>query len=507
MKALITKTMLCVSFAALALTSCELDQNPVGSIREDEAWEKVTDADKFYIGLLSALRGVSGGSNVYVTEAQADLFNITLNASSLNQEHKWTFTTQQFAGDNIWASNYGLIGSANYILDNINRIPADEDEKEYLQTYVGVCHMARAYAYINMLPRYCVNYENEEQAATAYGLSIVENVDIKAKPARASLKETYEYIFNELDLAESLIYDEGTLDEPGLDLLTALRARACLLHKDYDKAIECCDVLIDAYPLIDNESNFSKMWSDDTGSEIIYQPSFSIYERGGSYNPVFISYSDKDKAYEPYFLPSQGLLDLYSARDYRKDVYFTQVTVQALTNRADRVWMFNKYPGNSQYLYQGETSGNILLVNCNQVKAVRVAEMYLIAAESCLFKAQPDEEKAKEYLNALRAARGLERKSDQITSTGAELVQDMKNEWVRELVGEGFRLDCLKRWGDPMQRMKEQQFKNVKLLNDEPGCLGFKAEANDMRFLWEIPTQELQANENIKDQRNWNVTF
>lgn len=511
------KTILCASLAAMTFSSCELDQYPEGSILEKESWESIEDVDKYYIGLLSAFRGVSGGANVYVTEVQSDLFNVTRNASSLNQEHKWEFTTSQFAGDNIWANNYALIRYANHLLDNIDRVGQNEENKDdedvqaYLNEYKGTCHLARAYAYANMLPRYCVNYENEAQAEQAFGLPKVETVDLDYKPHRGTLKATFDNVFKELDLAEELLTSEGGIDEPGLDVVTAVRARVCLMHKDYDEAIKLCQKLMKNYDLVDDANSFKAIWTSDKGSEIIFQPSFSIYERGGSYNPVFISYSDAQSAWTPYFLPTQGLIDMYTDRDFRKDAYFTQVKVKAQTDEQNRVWMFNKYPGNPAYLYSNEYSQitGVPLGSFNQVKAIRLAEFYLIAAEAALFKANPDEDLAKKYLLELRECRGLTRNSDKKVvneASGDDLVKVMKDEWIREMVGEGFRLDCLKRWHDGFTRMTPQEFNN-NILNRELHTVELTVDADNPRFLWEIPRQDQQANENLKGENNWNFTY
>ena len=129
-------------------------------------------------------------------------------------------------------------------------------------------------------------------------------------------------------------------------------------------------------------------------------------------------------------------------------------------------------------------------------KAFRSAELYLIAAESSLKKASRDEDAARGYLNELRAARGAS--EIQADCTGDELDQMMEDEWAREFAGEGFRLDCLKRWHKGFTRMKAQSFP-VNILR--PDALNLKVEANDKRFVWEIPSQDLQANSNLVP--NW----
>ena len=132
-------------------------------------------------------------------------------------------------------------------------------------------------------------------------------------------------------------------------------------------------------------------------------------------------------------------------------------------------------------------------------KAFRSAEAYLTAAEAYLRKPNPDEAKARKYLNDLRLARGTFDWDD--TTTGEELVKEMENEWVREYLGEGFRLDCLKRWHKGFKRMEAQNMDGFKLLLEGNGYQNLEITPDNFRFVWEIPMQDLQSNPNLK--RNW----
>ena len=133
-------------------------------------------------------------------------------------------------------------------------------------------------------------------------------------------------------------------------------------------------------------------------------------------------------------------------------------------------------------------------------KAFRSAEAYLTAAEAYLRKATPDEGKARQYLNDLRSARNAS--EIEATVTGQDLVKEMEDEWTREYLGEGKRLDCLKRWHKGFKRMEAQHF-NGNLLTSVPnaGYQDLEVSASDKRFVWEIPDNDRQANPNL--QPNW----
>ena len=147
--------------------------------------------------------------------------------------------------------------------------------------------------------------------------------------------------------------------------------------------------------------------------------------------------------------------------------------------------MLNKYPGNpalkkSEYEYY------------HMAKIFRSAEAYLIAAEASYMN--NDETNALSYLNDLRTQRG----ASEVSASGAALLQEIKNEWIREFVGEGQRMNDLKRWHDGMQRSNPQQ---ESLVMTGEGFTTLSKTADDMRMVWEIPNNDLNANSNLVG--NW----
>lgn len=491
MKKYIFKTVLCSALALSLTTSCELDQYPESHIPAEKAWQKVSDAQKFYIGLLAELRGNTASSSRAVTERQADLFNIMKGAGDM-RTHDWTFTTSQFPGDANWTSNYSLITSANNILDNIDQVTIEnKEEQAIIDNIKGAAYFSRALAYSNMAPRYCVNYD-AETAETALGLPLVEAVDVNAKPARASLKATYDLILSDIENASKLIMGGQDYTAPNKDVVTALKARVCLNMKMYDEAIEAATSLFETYPLT-TVDDYSTLWFEDAGTEIIFQPIMTPEERGGGFSSGYMGYNKAKEAYAPSYVPTQGLMDLYEDDDVRKETFFSEQSISTLDEVEDG-YMFIKFPGNDALRQEGEDETNSWF---NMCKAFRTSEMYLIAAEASLFKAERNEAAALGYLNALRAQRGIKA----LFSTGAALDKDLKNEWTREMVGEGFRLDNLKRWNDGVKRMAPQHFESNMLVNTPAkDYTELNVQPNSplyYKMIWEIPSNDQQANSNL----------
>lgn len=555
----ILKAIFCSALALPLFTSCELDQLPTDSLTDKESWKTYNDATNQYNGLLAILRSDISGSNAYLTDVMSDLFNQRLTSASYGQEHSWRFTGSQFGGDIIWANNYSVILQANFILQNIgkfeNSSTLSDQQKANIYNIKATAYFARAYAYSRMVTRYCKDYE-PETAANELGLPIVETVSSEAKPARASLQTTCDTIEANLNHAMTYFdkvaeYNEGvkptariesSIYKPNADCVTALRARFYLYEHKFDQAIEEAETIRNTYSLASGSREMLNLWILDEGSEIIYEPLQTPDELSGSYG-IFLSYNlvtsdlsnTEFKGMNPDFLPTKGLVDLYSDQDVRRKVYFsypkdgyntfnlgfgTQSGYQLLTfdqllgvsadisttsGDTESGVVFTKYVGNPTLRKQNVWYAQ----NYNMTKAFRASEAYLIIAEANLRKANPDEAAARDALNELRRNR-FEGETDYDGSadyigddvTGAALVKVMQDEWTREFVGEGFRLDNLKRWHLGFKRMAAQQFQNPVLVSTH-GWQDLEVEANNIRFTWPIPQQETQANKNIKQNEGY----
>lgn len=522
-------------FAALSLfavSSCELDQLPYGSLPEDQTWTSVSDVEAHYRGLLAYIRSVSGGANDYLADIQTDLFNARTGTTSYNAIHNWTFTGSDFAGDIVYSGNFAMVGQANDILGRIDAFINDpetsEADKTTLSQIKGVAYFARAYAYCNLLVRYCKDYEPETASATL-GLPIVETLSEHSRPSRATLKATCDFVREDMARARQFMNNTGTLHEPGTDALQALEARFDLYTHEYDDAIEKALDLINnsGYALGRNLSSLQNLWMFDEGNEIIFEPVQNDEEQVNDYSLVWtnldITYQNLEtviRGANPFYIPTQGLIDLYENGDYRKRVYFTipsstlgqivnilapdlggVLPVSAANGETEDGIQFWKYSGNWELLKENPLETGYITSEAyssfyHMSKPFRLAEQYLIVAEASLMKDDTDEDQARTYLTELRQRRG----ASAITSTGEQLVKDMQDEWTREFVGEGYRLTCLKRWHQGFTRMTPQAFtKNI--LITATGYTNLTVSADDRRFTWEIPQQDLQANPNLEP--NW----
>lgn len=483
------------------LTACDLDQMPNGQLPIEESWQQVSDAQQYQNGMYDALRSATYPPNIYSTDVQADQFNAANSYGNwMGYHHRWDFSDTQTTGDSpIWSRNYTTIKECNNIINNIDNIKAENDSLNgILKEVKGEAYLVRAMSYHNIVLRYAKDYE-ASSATTDLGLPLATTVDISAKPTRSSLKDTYDFIKKDIEQAKSLMTNNSASDKYHLSLddATLFEARVDLYMDDYANADALAQKLITSgkYPLISEPAAFNDMWTNDEGSEIMFEPQQTSNERmdDGSYYGIgayYLNYTPTKKAFDPLYIPSKWVVDSYEDKDIRKDAFFISEPVKSPDDsHSATVYLLKKYPGNpalkstpDEYTYY------------NMIKIFRIAEAYLISAEARYRKG--DEAGARQVLNLLRSAR----KASLITSSGDQLFSDIKAEWGREFIGEGNRLECLKRWHDGFNR-HDPQSTNITMNANPAAYTQLSIKADDKRFIWEIPTNDRRANPDIKP--NW----
>ncbi|MFI2741927.1 RagB/SusD family nutrient uptake outer membrane protein [Zhouia sp. PK063] len=476
---------------SVVLSSCnDLDRYPGDSIELSQSFKSVKDAATWNNGLYSLFRGRVYGSFTQPGDIMADQLNSTLDYGNRNGSfQRLDFQTDDQTIGPVWASYYNGITNVNVAIAGFENItPADDNEQAALDSYKGDAYFARAYFYAELAKRFCDAYDSSN-AASQLGLPILLTYDINNWPARSSLQETYQQILSDIDQAKTLL--SGVSGEQGAnyfneDVVLALEARVKLYMQDWTGAKTAADKLISSgtYPLIKDAAKFQDMWYEDYSQEDIMQVFVSAPNELANTNSVYLGFNaglgDAGR-YDPDFLPSQWVIDMYDDNDIRKNTYFKNlpVTIQGL--EYEDLTLVNKYPGNPIYFTGANT-------NYEQApKVFRIAEMYLISAEAA-YKSSGD---ALTPLNDLRTARGLTALSG---VSGDALYQAIKDERFRELAFEGFRYWDLKRWGEGYTRKDPQ---NLDVINVGSEFNTLSVSAGDYRFTWPIPSNDITVNTNL----------
>jgi hypothetical protein len=484
---------------AASLNGCKkTDLFPLNSIEQSQAFKTVNDAKAWDGGLNNTFRFRFYGAYATATDIQADQLNASLDFGNRNgNQHKWgtSFLADDGALSTQWSGYYSGITNLNIAVAGYETIPTTTPAQvTELDGYKGNVYFFRAYYYHKLITRFAKPY-NAATASTDLGVPLILTFDVNAKPARATVQAVYNQILADIASAKTLLASKvGTqgANRPTIDAVTALEARVKLDLKDYAGAYAAANSLITSnrYPLYTTAAGLKSYWHNDAKQESIMQIFVSRPNELPNTNGLYLGLIPATGRFTPDFIPSQWVLDTYSASDLRKSIYFEAKTLTIQGATVPGIFLVNKYPGNPVY-FTGAATNYV-----HEPKAFRIAEMYLIAAEAGATNAT-NVVGATTALNALRSARGL---LPLIGLTGQPLIDAVREERFRELAFEGFRLNDLMRYGQGFTRSNPQ---NINTIVTGTGFNTLTIPATDPLFVWGIPTLDVTVNPNIVQNPGW----
>ncbi|WP_167606382.1 RagB/SusD family nutrient uptake outer membrane protein [Maribellus sediminis] len=457
-----------ISLAAVVLftiTSCSndyLNLDPSTSIPEEQVFSSFESANSALIGAYDQLSGYTFdglfvpilsdimGEDVMINSV--DNWNWFVAVYQLNVLPNYVFA------ESPWWLGYKVIADANKIIDNAPAIPdATEEQKNQL---LGGAKALRAYVMLKLVEMYAPAYSRNPEALSIMLVNKTLTANDESLP-RAPLSAVYEQIEKDLISAINLLEDnddKGFLDKRGAQ---AVLARAYLNTEQWEKAR---NMAVDAYTGLDLVS----------GTELL-----SGFNYRNSETIFTIAYTPEDNntylSIPSFYYPVSGyssmrannnFVDLFSTSDIRG--YSFVLEPQIDPNR----YLIVKF------------SHNQLVGNAERI-SIRASEMYLIEAEC--------EANLNNYAEAQDALYTIQKRANPIarksTSTGQALIDEILLERRKELFGEGFRWNDIKRTQGRFTREGDHWVKFDIGPEDE----------DYYRLTFPIPQSELDANSNISE--------
>jgi tetratricopeptide (TPR) repeat protein len=275
----------------------------------------------------------------------------------------------------------------------------------------------------------------------------------------------------------------------------ALLGKAYLYQGKFTQAASTLQSLITAgsYSLVTNYDTMFEM-AGENGPESVFEVQYTDIEGAGfeclqcSEGNVAVGFSGVRNYSGPLFssgfsfnIPTKESADAFQTGDKRKDVAILDIAAWAAANSSFDNGAGVKYgKGNEDTGYfnrkylprkrSAEAAGDLNLTNPNNYRAIRYADVLLMAAEA-YNRGGIDDGKAREYLNQVRR-RAFGDNNHDISVGGAALTDFILAERRLELFGEGHRFFDLVRTG--------------KAVGTIPG---FKANKNE---LFPLPIEEIQ---------------
>lgn len=510
------KIFLSLFLVGSLLTSCDMDTMPDGSIQLEGGIQKMTDITDQRTGLYSALRSRCGGSYTALSDLQTDLFIGTMN----NGNYYTAFSTGNMLSNNgdivgFWSAPFSGIMQVNYFLEQVDLFLSKHEttdaQKATIEHYIAEAKFMRAYYNYMLVYYFCGNYDAATANAPASGIPVcLKYVPTEKRdeyPGRNTLAESYTQIEKDIEDAISGLEAWEVNDKSALNAMggggylnsyaaKALKSRVALMKGDYATAETVSKEIIESqmFPLT-QIADYAKMWKNDTGDELIFQPFADSKQKGYVPAPGNIYYDSNSIKW----IPAANVIYDYiifnnrQVRDVRLNTFISEDDDIYKGNSFTTPY-FVKYPGNPAWNDPGKNSQR------NLPKPFRTSEQYLILAEAAAQLGHLADANA--ALNELRAARIQGFRDLNYGSTDA-LMNQVKLERVKELIGEGFRLGDLRRWGDGFTRDGDYESIGYELngyiINS---AVRVSFSPNDYRYVWPIPSAEMIVNPQMKGQQN-----
>jgi len=455
--------------AAVMLAGCAKDftvQTPKDSVPLDQALNTVSALNNALDGVYAQLRsvGIYGRDYLVLGDIQADNTYVEVrNSGRYLSQYNYSVTTGDGVVTEMWSAAYTGIQRANQIINA--KVTATGAAAVKAQAYA-----IRALLYFKLVNIFAKPYTDDP---TALGVPIILTYDPYVLPKRNTVKEVYTQIVADLQAAIKDAPDYTNSVHLSKYAAEALLARVYLYMGDNTNAeTAAVDVINNSGFTLATPTDLAAFWANpaiqSNQEEVMFEVDADAINNNG-YDDVAGIYVN---GYQDLYA-SSGLYNLYTSTDVRKSLMTPGVTKSGAA-----AYLVYKFP-------------NALNADRDNLKVIRLAEVYLIAAEAAL---PANEGAALTYLNTLVSQRdpGLV-----YSSTGSQLLTDIVNERRKELAFEGDRFYDLNRLKKSITRKS-----NPGAIPAGQGNVNLSIAYPDTRRLAPIPLSEIQANANIAGQQN-----
>lgn len=435
---------------------CELlDIEPKDKLPAEDAIKDKRGLESSIAGVYDALQSAAIAQDVILF---ADILADNMIHIGTKKEYR-QISDNRIAPENayvedLWNQSYDAINRVNNILEALPEVDGITEEER--ERFRGECYFLRAFNYF-----YLANYYG--------GLPLRKEALKGISPGelnmeRSSLETTLDFIEDDLELAIDDFENKNVTSNVygNYYAAKALLARLHLYRENFEEAeIHAKDVIQDSPFDLESGENFANIFNEGSNSsEIIFQVDFLNDEETNSMADWCLPSSRFEVAAWETYDKERSVADEYENNDLRKDV-----TIGSTMHEGRDEYYCLKYDD-----AQTDNDNSIF---------IRLAEMYLIVAESLNEQGYVANGDAFDYLNAIHARAGLDSlKASQLTNQD-EFREAILKERRLEFAFEGHRFFDLRRTGE---------------INDVLPNIG---NLRQNGWLLPIPQSELDTNEDM----------
>ncbi|HLZ87413.1 MAG TPA: RagB/SusD family nutrient uptake outer membrane protein [Puia sp.] len=471
MKKILNKyTLGCLSLV-LVVAGCSknfINKTPNDSLLTSQALGDANALQSALNGAYNQLGQVSvyGRDLPVVGDLMADNTYVQLkNSNRYISQYNYSVTKLDAVPSEVWPGCYAAILRANQIIDS--KLTGTKVNEIKAQAYA-----IRALMYFKLVTYFAKPYTTD---TTALGVPLVLHYAPYALPTRNTVGTVYNQMVSDLKAAMPIApayVNSVTLNKYAIE---GLLARVYLYMADYkDAEAAATDVINNSGFSLVSAANLPAFWANPgvqtDQTEVMFEVNQDVLVNNGfdDFGGIYFN------GYADLYCSGQ-LYNLYSQTDARIALIDSGTTAAGTF-----AWQVVKFPnaGNSDK---------------DNLKVIRLAEVYLIGAESAARLNDPTT--AQGWLNTLMTNRDPAFAG--YSDIGQTLINDIIQERRKELAFEGDRFFDLNRLGLQINRAA-----NAGALPAGIGNVNLTIAWPDNRRVAPIPNAEIQANPNIASQQN-----
>ncbi len=361
--------------------------------------------------------------------------------------HTWASQTDD---EQDWVEQYNLVLICNTVLDKVDEVPGNTSAAA--SEIKASALFKRALCYYQLAQIYAPPYDSGT-ASTDLGIVLRDDVDFNVPSQRSNVKETYDRITGDLELAATLLPSTmSTKTRPNRAAAFGLLARVYLQMGLYDKAKTAADQSLAIYDyLIDFNDN----------SEIDYS-SYYPFKNPDLRHPEIIYYQlNYGLGAYPSAIVDSLLYSRFDDDDWRKTLFFKPHSL----------------------VPQGHVFTGSYLADKANFFGIATDEIYLIRAE-CNARLGNTSAAVQDLESLLNKRYKTGTLPNLNPATPEAALQLVLNERQKELPFRGVR------WSD-LRRLNKDGTINVTLKRILNG-IEYRLEPNDLRYTLLIPARVMQ---------------
>lgn len=326
-------------FMCMSLGSCTefLDAKPDGKLVQPETLEALQELmdNAIILNRETPSLGEISCDDYYLSQ---QLF-AGLNRDYLREAYVWS-DKNQMPYSNDWSYTYNKVYYANTVLESLeNRPHLRSQNLDAWRNIMGQALFVRAKALSDAVFIWADVYDANE-SETKLGIPVPTDTDFNKPTKRESLKDTYNAIISDLELASHLLPERPLHpNRASKPAALGLLARIYLFSNDYENALHYADSCLSyGYKLMDfNDISTEKktFTIPEFNIEVLYYSelvAYSLTLRTGSFvdSILYKSYEETDLRKKVFFMGERDNLQVFRGSYSGNDYNFSGISVNEI---------------------------------------------------------------------------------------------------------------------------------------------------------------------------------